>query len=323
MRSGITLGLLISALGILHNCKANRGYAGDCSNDQKLYDLYQEEDDIPLNQYRVCFSKIGEPKIFLCPENLEFNELTKSCAVNLGDAAIGTCTSEDDKFEDPSTAGCKGYYECSSVGGTPTPTDDPCEDIFHPLLQKCVTLDEYYCDEKPDCDDSHYQNRNWTDKGSCESYYECLGDIRVKEKCPSGMYFDPITQACLHNKNNCKVPEPTAGLLVDLKTMCKGNVGKFLPDPYYCKSYYYCLDEATPYWSPCDDDKYFANGSCTSVRPDSCTCEDVDWEGKTSAKVPHSDKSKYYVCKPGELPVEKTCPSGTIYDPEEEECLRN
>lgn len=319
MRLGISLGLLISALGILHNAKGNRGYTGTCKGKAPYVPF--EETGVS-DKYYVCFSETGDPKEFPCPDGMTFNKGTRSCTITLTDGSTGPCTSGE-KFEVPDDNTCKKHYECDTTTGEPnTATPKDCDKFFNTLLRVCVSENEYYCGAaKPDCDEDDFQNRMWPDKESCELYYECVKDVRVRRTCSSGMYFDAKTQVCMRNENDiCKVSGATPSLPIDLENMCKGNVGKYIPDPYYCKAYYFCVNEATPYWGHCDD-KYFENGLCISNRASSCICEDADFETSTSVKVPHKDKSKFYVCKAGQLPIEKSCPSGTIFDPKTEDCF--
>ncbi|XP_037905868.1 uncharacterized protein LOC119648284 [Hermetia illucens] len=234
------------------------------------------------------------------------------------------CTTVGETLEIPD-ADCTLYIECDKELDPVTYTCDAGE-LFNPLYQKCVSDTEYDCDNDiPDCFNTKFQNRKWVDKESCDSYYECVGDILVSRTCPSGMFLDVHTQACMHSSavnGACTVPKPQPNLLVNVKTMCQGNVGKFLPDPYYCKAYYYCVDESTPYWSPCSDGRYFENELCTKTRASSCICEDLTWEdsGPKSVSVPHPDKTKFYVCREGDPPEEKTCPAGTTFNPTKKMC---
>ncbi|CAD7080541.1 unnamed protein product [Hermetia illucens] len=319
MRLGIALKLLISALGILH-CNINRVNAADCE-DKELYVPYTE--DPSLKTYEVCFSKTGDSKLYNCPDYIFFDERTRSCTVYL-DGEPMKCTSQGEKFIDPISDTCETFYECRD-DMVPTFASCDANKYFNPLLQKCVPDTEYDCKyDIPDCSNPKFQNRMWVDKESCGSYYECSGDILVSRNCPPGMFFDAQTQACLFNiGDECKVQNPNPDLLVDVETMCKGNVGKFLPDPYYCRAYYYCIDESTPYWQYCNDDRYFSNGACSKTRPSSCICEDEDWDtnGKTSVNVPHSDKTKFYVCTKGKLPQIKSCPAGTTFNATKNMCV--
>ncbi|CAD7080592.1 unnamed protein product [Hermetia illucens] len=324
MRLGITLGVLISTLWILHDCNANRAYKAECG-EKEVYVPFQEDSDEP-ERYRVCFSKTGDSMEYICPKCLIFNKITRSCTVSFNDGPAVKCTSEKEKLRDTDDTTCKGYYECLLEGDKLVPKKKTCDGYFNVLLRDCVPLDEYFCgdDGGPDCDNPDFQDKNWVNKESCNSYYECVEDVRVFRKCPSGEIFDAHARKCTKEvKDKCKAEESAPGLLVDLETMCKGKVGKFLADPYYCKAYYYCIDELTPYWSTCDPDRYFTNGTCSKTRPNSCTCEDIDWDknGKDSEKVPdNSNESKYYVCRKSKLPEEKTCPSGTKYDPVKNYC---
>ncbi|CAD7080588.1 unnamed protein product [Hermetia illucens] len=294
-------------------------YATECE-DNEPYVPYPDSDS--SDKYWVCFNKSGEPRSYACPPYLRFDEMTRSCTVYLSPNPIGKCTREGEKFKDPEDSECEKYFECN-YELLPIYLSCNLNENFNPLFQQCVPKTEYNCNI-PDCFDPKFQDRKWVVKESCESYYECIGDVPIQVKCPGKMYFNPHVQACMHNTNDvCKVPNSKPDLLVNIDTMCKGNVGKFLTDPYYCKGYYYCVDETTPYWSTYDNDLYFTNGICTKTRPQSCTCEDEDWanNGKTSVEVPHPDKTKFYVCTKGNLPQEKSCPSGTIFDGKQKVCV--
>ncbi|XP_037904560.1 uncharacterized protein LOC119647604 [Hermetia illucens] len=240
-----------------------------------------------------------------------------------GGSPIGECTKEGDKFVLTSDDTCIWYFECNDAGEFLMDNCIDGDEYFNPLLRECVPKAEYYCKgDFPDCSKSDFQNRKWVDKESCQSLYVCDGDVISSLKCPSGMYFDAHTQSCLYNIDDaCKDPESlTDG---NIETICEGKVGKFLPDPNYCKGYYYCIDESTPYWQYCSDDRYFSNGSCTKTRPSNCICEDEDWDtnGKTSVNVPHPDKKKFYVCERGIQPEEKSCPAGTTFNATKKMCL--
>ncbi|CAD7080546.1 unnamed protein product [Hermetia illucens] len=302
MRLGITLGVLITILGIFNACNANRAYKAECE-EKEVYVPFQEDSDKP-NEYRVCFSKTGDSKEYTCPKYLTFNKITRSCTVSFDEGSSMKCTR-------------KGELELSK-------TSKVCDGYYSPLLRDCVPTAEYICGaDRPDCNHPDFQNRMWVDKEDCKSYYECVKDVLVSRKCPSGKIFDAHTQACIHEvEDECKV-DSAAGYLVDPETMCKGKVGKFLADPYHCKAYYYCVDESTPYWSTCDPDRYFADGICTTAKPKSCTCEDIDWDktDKDSVIIPNnSDNSKYYICKNSKLPEEKECPKGSTFDPKKGSC---
>ncbi|CAD7080581.1 unnamed protein product [Hermetia illucens] len=219
---------------------------------------------------------------------------------------------------------CDSYWLCDEELVAQKQT---CESgfSFNTLLLECVSNKYWTCAEgSPDCESEDYRNKKWTNKKDCETFYECIGTTPTKRKCPSGYYFNATGQGCLHNINEqCKVPTAwVPAPLVDLENMCKGNVGKFLPDPNYCKAYYYCVSEDTPYWSPCDNDLYFDNGKCVSNAPKTCKCETIDWEKEKVDKVniPSSDPKKYYYCVKGKVGVEITCPQGMEFDEEEGMC---
>lgn len=323
MKLGIALGLLISTLRILHNCNASPVYDAQCAKK----DPYIPFPGNDPQHYLICFSQIGDPKEYTCPPYLTFYKETRSCSYDLGITSEGTCTSAEDKLPNSDDKTCKQYYTCSGPGAEPELSADPCEEgfLFNPLLQKCVPDTEFVCDDEgPNCDDPFYKNRNWVNKESCDSYYECADDILVERKCQNGWIFSAVTQVCMLDDGECKgLGTTNPDLEVNIETICKGNVKKYLPDPYYCKAYYYCIDESTPYWSPCPDDKFFANGSCVTKKPDNCACEDLEWEvdGPTSVKVPHSNEEKFYVCREGKLPEVKSCPSGTVFNATKKNCV--
>ncbi|XP_037907956.1 uncharacterized protein LOC119649742 isoform X1 [Hermetia illucens] len=314
MRLGIAFRLLISTLGILRDSNTNTVYAADCENEE-LFVPYPDRSS--GTKYRVCFDKTQNFVDFDCPPFLYFNERTRSCTVYLDGHPIGECTYPGEKFKDPGDINCQLFFVCDSALELVLNSCDT-NGYFNPLFQKCVPKTEYDCENDiPDCFQPEFQNRKWLDKEHCEYYYECVGDIIVSRKCPSGMFLDPHSQSCMHNTNgNCQVPETKPNLLVNIETMCRGKVGKYLPDPYNCKASYYCYDESTPYWIPCEGGRYFADGVCTLVKPSTCICEDENWatNGKTSVAVPHPDKAKFYVCQKGRLPEEKSCPKGTTFD---------
>ncbi|CAD7080584.1 unnamed protein product [Hermetia illucens] len=319
MRLGIIFRLLIPTAGILLGWNVNHVHAAECEG-RDLYVPYP----FPGNakKYKVCFSETGDFKDYDCPPSLRFNEETRRCMAYPGGNPIGECTKEGDKFEViPADDKCLQYFECNDAGGFGMDSCKDGDEFFNPLLGECVPKAEYYCDgDFPDCSKSNFQNRKWVDKESCESYYECKGDIIVSLKCPSGMFFDAQTQSCLYNtKDACKVPTPKSDL--NIETMCKGKVGKFLPDPNYCKAYYYCVDESTPYWSPCANDRYFEKETCTQTRASSCICEDLTWgESDSPVNVPHPDKTKFYVCEKERQAVEKSCPPGTTFNATKKMC---
>ncbi|CAD7080587.1 unnamed protein product [Hermetia illucens] len=318
MTLGIILRLLIPTLGILLAWNINHVYAAECEG----HDLYVPY-PFPGNQekYQVCFSETGDFKDYDCPPYLIFNGRTKSCTVYLGN--LLKCTSVGENIENPHAVECEDYFTCG-IDMIPSPRPCGSSEYFNPLVQSCVPKADYNCkDDIPDCSKPEFRNRMWVNKESCESFYECSGNILVSRKCPSKMFFNAHTQSCMHNVGNeCKVPDYNSDLLVKLDTMCKGNVGKFLPDPYYCKAYYYCIDESTPYWQYCNNDRYFSNGSCSITRPSSCICEDLTWEDSDpdSVNVPHPDNTKYYVCRERRQPEEKTCPAGTTYNVTKKMC---
>lgn len=322
MRLGVNLRLLIPTLGILLCWNANHVYAAQCEG-KDLYTPFPFDGDDA--KYRVCFSNTGDSKEYDCPDDLNFNEELRSCAAVF--IPMPKCTFEGERFKNPfvDDDDCISYIECVKDLHM---TEYSCDagKHFNPLYQDCVLEAEYDCDiDIPDCSDPDFQNRKWIDKESCDSYYECVGDILVSRTCPSGMYLDVHTQACMYNSavnGGCQVPKPQPNYLVNVETMCQGNVGKFLPDPHYCKAYYYCVDESTPYWSPCSDGRYFENETCTKTRASSCICEDLTWGDSSpkSVNVPHPDKTKFYVCRERRQPEEKSCPPGTTFNATKKMC---
>lgn len=320
MRLGVTLRLLIPTLGILVGSNSNHVYAAECEG-QDLYVPYPF-DATTFDKYRVCFSETGDSKVYDCPPYLKFSETTRSCTGSSADHPIGICTKAGEQFKDPLDNECTEYYKCDEELYQILDSCTKTNGYFNPLLRECVSKTEYYCeDDFPDCSKSKYQNRKWVDRESCEFFYECDGDVIVSLKCPSGMYFDAHTQSCLYNIDDaCKDPKSMTDW--NIETICEGKVGKFLPDPNYCKAYYYCVDESTPYWQYCSDDRYFSNGSCTKTRPSNCICEDEDWatNGKSSVNVPHPDNTKFYVCREGRQPEEKSCPAGTTFNATKKMC---
>ncbi|CAD7080591.1 unnamed protein product [Hermetia illucens] len=316
MKLGISLGILISTLGILHS---SAQHSPTCAG-KEIYVPYPGKDE---SHYKVCFSETGDPKEYECPPSLKFNSITRSCTLNFDTEPITKCTSEGDEFPAPDPD-CKLRYTCDSdLRPSSTPTACSKDYLFNPLLRECVPDTEYICsDDPPDCSQAKYKNRKWVDKENCEYYYECFGDTIASLKCPSKMYFDAHTQSCLHNTGDiCKVPNSNSDLLVNIETICKGKAKEFVPDPYYCKAYYYCVDESTPYWTACADGRYFEKGACSLTKASSCTCEDLKWDGSSSpVNVPHPDRTKYYECTQGNVAKVKTCPSGTTFNTTKKMC---
>ncbi|CAD7080544.1 unnamed protein product [Hermetia illucens] len=319
---GTAIGLL--TLALIANVGA---ISWDCMGT-KPYQL--QKDDSYEKGYFVCFTEKSDPIFYDCPDEDEytFNEKTESCTLDLDGRTEPSCTAVGETFIDPSGDPCVDYWECD-VSLSPTHTSctssDP-DSRFNLLLQQCVPEKYWLCGNGiPDCNQVEHRNQRWSDIQDCGSFYQCIGKTLTKQNCPSGYYFNATAQSCLHNtREYCKVPEDwLPPLLVDLENMCKGNVGKFLPDPYYCKAYYYCISEDTPYWSPCDNNMYFDNGICTKNVPSTCICETIDWEALSPSKttsLAHPDPSKYYFCQKGFVAVEESCPVGMVFNVREKLC---
>ncbi|CAD7080582.1 unnamed protein product [Hermetia illucens] len=355
MAKGTIRGLLILSLIATICCEWN------CVG-HKPYKLYKVEDEGLDYSYYVCLSETSDRLFFHCPEDYNFNTETESCTLEITTEDAPTCSFAGEKFvdvaakevaptgraeprdeggngeegngeegngeegngEDGEDETCTSYWLCDE-NLVASQTECPAGDLFNTLLLECVSSKYWTCAEgSPDCESPNYQNKKWTNKKDCGTFYECIGNIPTKRKCPAGYYFNATGQGCLHNVNEqCKVPTDWAPApLVDLENMCKGNVGKFLPDPNYCKGYYYCVSEDTPYWKACDNDLYFDNGNCVSKAPSTCKCETVNWKEVPSGKIsiPSSDPKKYYYCVKGKVGVEITCPEGMVFDEEEGMC---
>ncbi|CAD7080543.1 unnamed protein product [Hermetia illucens] len=307
----------------------------------KLYEL--QEDTSDETRYFVCFTEKSDPIFYDCPDEYKFNVDTKSCTLELVGRTEPSCAFEGEVFVASNSDPCDQYWLCDESLSAETKTCDSdlnvnpnakdgsnsnrdAEYRFNSLLLQCVPKKYWLCgDGIPDCSQTDQRNQKWSNIQDCGSFYQCIGNTLTKQNCPSGFYFNVTAQSCFHNAAGlCQLPTDwLPGLLVDPENMCKGNVGKFLPDPYYCKAYYYCVAEDTPYWKPCEDDLYFNNGACTKTVPSTCICETIDWEEllpSTATSVAHPNPSKYYFCKKGFVAVEESCPPGMVFNAKEKLC---
>ncbi|EDW98566.2 uncharacterized protein LOC6538327 [Drosophila yakuba] len=146
------------------------------------------------------------------------------------------------------------------------------------------------------------------DLNDCLSYVKCIRGDLVKQRCPTGSYFNVISKNCrLSRTGNC----------ASQREICLE--GELKVDSEDCAGYLECLNGVLvklkcpvgsyfePIFKLCQVDE---NGVCSSSSNE-CTDGEV--------QVDPTNCAGYFNCENGKLET-KTCPSGTYFEPTYKTC---
>ncbi|XP_058458067.1 probable chitinase 10 [Malaya genurostris] len=170
----------------------------------------------------------------------------------------------------------------------------------------------------------------------CSVYFICVDGDPVRQECPAGTAFNPVTETC-DRKENVQCPAFMRSVvaflsLVQSKTIrsnekCVGNTGiKNLPDPDDCSRYYMCMKDQQ-FLVPCGSGKVFDTKSLKCNKPENSVCiRDVTdqvspCKGNLGLKfVPHSkDCTKYFMCM-SDKEYEVACSASKHFDVTTSKC---
>ncbi|XP_037707373.1 uncharacterized protein LOC119545693 [Drosophila subpulchrella] len=241
---------------------------------------------------------------FNCPNGSYFEKNNEICVVD----EFGVCPTSrrkcfnGDLFED--SKDCVTYFKC--LHGNLVRERCPDGSNFNGISKSCRMDHRGSCTSQREiCVEGELQ----ADSDDCAGYLNCIGGVLVKEKCPSGSYFEPIFKLCQLDENGvCSSPSSEC------------NEGEVQVDPSNCAGYLNCQNGKLETES-CPSGSYFEptykvctvdlNGVCVKP-PAKCT------EGQLT--LDPNNCAGYLKCIDGEF-VEEQCSSGSFYDPKLETCL--
>jgi len=241
---------------------------------------------------------------FNCPNGSYFEKNNEICVVD----ELGVCPTSrrkcfnGDLFED--SKDCVTYFRC--LHGNLVRERCPDGSFFNGISKSCRMDHRGSCKSQREiCVEGELQ----ADSDDCAGYLNCIGGVVVKEKCPSGSYFEPIFKLCQLDENGvCSSPSSEC------------NEGEVQVDPSNCAGYLNCQNGKLETKS-CPSGSYFEptykvctvdlNGVCVEP-PAKCT------EGQLN--LDPNNCAGYLKCINGEF-VEEKCSSGSFYDPKLETCL--
>ncbi|GFY64134.1 putative chitinase 3 [Trichonephila inaurata madagascariensis] len=219
----------------------------------------------------------------------------------------------------PNPVDCRSLLLC--VSGLPMKLY--CEEHLHfsPITKHCEFPCNAKCDPSLDCSTTDEPDLTplpltfcptkdiIPKRKSCEYYYDCTTGRRNKEKCPSGLHFNPTKRVC-DVPQNAACGEPTKPLPVpDLyyKCPCESCI---ISSFYNCLDYFLCLNR-TAYRMRCSDGLLFDrklntcnfahNVICeepTTKRPSTTTESYTTTNEPYTTRKPHTTSTPYTTSKP-------------------------
>ncbi|EDV30393.1 uncharacterized protein Dana_GF23266 [Drosophila ananassae] len=200
---------------------------------------------------------------------------------------------------------CGSYFQCLNEENLHLTC--PEGTYFEDKNQVCVVDELKICPEN--APRSCIEGLVEQDPDNCAGYLECVNGVIVKEKCPSGSYFNTVLSLCVMDEN---------GVCANATSQCTD--GAISADPDDCAGYLNCVS-GRPESKKCPSGSYFepvyktciidSNGVCVQP-PAICT------EGEI--KLDPNNCAGYLKCVDGEQ-IEELCPSGSYFDVKLLSCL--
>ncbi|XP_017038962.1 uncharacterized protein LOC108086536 [Drosophila ficusphila] len=198
---------------------------------------------------------------------------------------------------------CAAYLKC--LNGNLVKEKCPEGTYFNAISKSCSFDRAAFCTSKREiCAEGELQ----VNSEDCAGYLQCVNGVLVKEKCPSGSYFEDVFKLCQVDENG----------VCSSASQC--NEGEVQADPNNCAGYLNCQNGELAA-KICPSGTYFEptykvcvvdlNGVCVDP-PAKCS------EGQLT--LDPNNCAGYLKCIDGEL-VKEPCPSGSYYDPKLESCL--
>nr|XP_017036900.1 tenascin [Drosophila kikkawai] len=201
---------------------------------------------------------------------------------------------------------CAGYYQCLDAESLLMKC--PFGSYFEAQHEVCVVDEQGIC---PNSERICFEGELLEDPRDPANYLRCLVGSLVKERCPSGSYFNSVSKTCRLDWNF---------ELFSLRETCAE--GEVQADPTNCAGYLGCKDGQLVS-KTCPSGSYFepklmicivdVNGLCVEPPP-RCT------EGKV--KLDPNNCAGYLKCIDGEL-EEELCPNGSYFHATLETCIQD
>ncbi|XP_020811670.1 peritrophin-48-like [Drosophila serrata] len=201
---------------------------------------------------------------------------------------------------------CAGYYQCLDAESLRMKC--PFGSYFESQNEVCVVDEHGVC---PTSERSCFEGELQEDPRDSASYLRCLEGSLVKERCPSGSYFNSISKSCRLDW--------ILKLFPTRETCAEGDVQV---DPTNCAGYLGCQDGQLVS-KTCPSGSYFeptlmtcivdVNGLCVEP-PARCS------EGEV--KLDPNNCAGYLKCIDGEL-QEELCASGSYFQVALETCVQD
>ncbi|XP_037940293.1 peritrophin-48-like [Teleopsis dalmanni] len=138
----------------------------------------------------------------------------------------------------------------------------------------------------------------------CSSYYICVNETPIAQKCDNNLYFDGKAQSCTHSSTNC--------------INCLASTLSYYPLYKTCDKYIMCF-AGQPILRKCYDNLQFSETDLNCNLASKVDCVEnncpVQNDIPTVVYVPsYADCNKYYVCMTGQ-PIAQNCATGLSFNP--------
>ncbi len=244
----------------------------DCPENNGFF-----KDPKSTHKFIECIN--GLPYPFVCPENLVFDTIKKTCAYEGNSVTTEKpsvdCQGKTGFFKDSSDP--HKFHECA--GGQMVTFTCPENLIFDETKNSCnydskAVTSSGHVTLSPDCPEN---NGFFKDPKSTHQFIECINGLPYRFVCPENLVFDTIKKSCTYDLKSDVTEKPG----VD----CVGKTG-FFKDPSNPHKFHECVGGQMVTFT-CPEDLIFDTNSNTCIYDSSKTVATAGHTVESHTDSPH------------------------------------